>query len=93
MHWVDWDSLFAFVRTRYPLPSKYGTDKGGRPEAILKILRNDAELERISKALFDIEIEYKASTSKHYDAIEAAEKHKESRWAALLETLPKDPRG
>ncbi len=89
MHWVDWDRLVAFIRSRYPKPTKYGGDSGGKPEPILKLLRDDAELERISKALWEIDVQFDAETQKHYNAISDAGKRRGSALQALLDTLPK----
>ena len=83
---VDWDTILAVLRAAHPKLDKYGRNLGGNTPDIIRILRDEDEIERIAQAIWDAETTYNAATANANQVIEAALK---ARSEALKNIKPK----
>jgi hypothetical protein len=84
---LPWDSIFAVFRRACPKLGSYGGDFGGDAPKMLKLLADNAEVERVAVALNDIEIDYRIATKSHQAAIAAAAKKRSDAIDALSKTI------
>ena len=84
---VKWDELILVLRRKFPATTAVGGDGGGDIDAIMRVLSDVEERERIMDEIACIRDKFDIQTRAHYDAIAAAWKTREAATRALLASI------